>query len=143
MMNRVILRRHTITLLPDALLFFASLLLLLEIGLMPALSTLALKGICEFTAIVLAMIGFIDVVKWSGFRVVISPEGIAVHRFWIFRDEYCFSGREIAVRLRQNGWGGWLDIGTLTVYETGGSVFTVGGLGNFNMALDSYPQFSP
>jgi len=143
--NRIVLRRHVITLLPDILLFSASLLLFWAVWMLSGQAgqnDFALKGICELAAIVLAMIGFVDIVKWRGFRVILSPDCIELQRFWIFRNAYCMTDRKISVRLRQNALGEWLNMGSLIVYETGGSVITVEGLGNFNHARALYPQFS-
>ena len=131
MVDRVVLRRHITTLLPDVLLFFSSLLFMLEMRIIPPDMAGALKNICGGAAIFLMMIGFLDIVKWVGFRVVVMHDCIQVQRFWIFRDDYCQDQRTLTVRLQQNGWHEWINMGTLVIYELGGEVRTLDNLGNF------------
>jgi hypothetical protein len=139
---KIILRRHILTLMPDILLFFASLLFLLEMRALPAQTAFSLKGICEGAAIFFMAIGLLDVVKWRGFRVVVTSRCIEVHRFWIYRNVYCLDERGLSVNLIQDGWDEKLDKGSLVIYEPGGEVVTLDDLGDFSRLVDWSPLMS-
>jgi len=132
MNNKIILRRHLITLTPDALLAFVSFVFILEAILSVGQERTFLGTVSEIAAIFFLLIAVLDVVKWFGFRVVIANGCIEVQKFWIFRDQFCRIGRDVKVRPVQKGWDARLNMGTLVVYEPGGKVSTLDNLGHFD-----------
>jgi len=130
---RIVTRQHTITLLPDLLLFFVSLVFLLEMRTLPGQKPFAVRMLCEGASVFFVAIGFVDVVKWFGFRVILTPACVEIRRFWIFKRAYCDSpGRPLTVRFVQDDWDEWLDKGSLVIYEPGGVVITLDDLGDFS-----------
>ncbi len=131
--EKIVTRQHTITLLPDLLLFFVSLVFLLEIRILPEQKSYTAKMLCEGAALFFMAIGFVDVVKWVGFRVILTPGCIEIQRFWIFKQTYCdVPGRRLTIHPVQNGWDEWLDKGALVIYEPGGVIATLDNLGDFS-----------
>ncbi len=139
---KIILRRHTITLLPDILLFFASLLFLLEMRALPAQKAFSLKGFCEGAAIFFIVIGLLDIVKWRGFQVSVTAQCIEVQRFWIYRNTYCLNKPDLAIQLIQSDWDEMLDKGSLIIYKPGSEVVTLDNLGGFSQIIGQYPLAS-
>ncbi len=139
MMKKIILRRHVITLLPDLLLFLGSLLFWIEMRMVTGHNWMLLRIVCQGAAFSLAMIAILDLIRWAGFRVVITPQYIAVQRFWFFRDEYHLSKPGVTVRMLQQGWDDLLDRGRLVILEMDGVVDTMENLGHFSRILD-FPQ---
>ena len=138
--ERIITRQHLITLLPDILLFFVGLIFLLEMQVLTNPPSFELKHLCEGAAIFFMSVGFLDVVKWWSFRVILTPTCVMVQQFWVFKRKYCQSdrGRKLAIHPEQNGWDEWLDKGTLVVYEPGSVVSTLDNLDNFSNISSMY-----
>jgi hypothetical protein len=136
MQNKIILRRHIITLTPDALLMFVSFVFVLEAILSSGRKDPVLQDVSEGAAIFFVIIAFLDMVKWLGFRVEIADGCIRVTKFWIFRDRFCRIGQEVKVRSKQKGWDERLNMGTLVIYQPGGKVFTLDNLGRFDLVAD-------
>ncbi len=132
MQNKIILRRHIITLTPDVLLMFVSLVFWLEAILSSGRRDVFLKDVSDGAALFFLIIAVLDMVKWLGFRVEISHDCIKIRKFWIFRDMLCRSGTDVRVRPEQKGWDERLNMGSLIIYRPGGQVFTLDNLGNFD-----------
>jgi predicted membrane protein len=133
MNSKIILRRHIITLLPDTFLFFVSFLFLLALEMVRTQNAPALEEVCVISAFFFSMIGVLDILKWYGFSVTLTPACIEVRQFWVHKKEYCRDekGERLAIRPVQTTWDEWLNKGTLVLYEPGGEVATLDNLSNF------------
>ena len=132
MENKIILRRHLITLTPDVLLLFVSFVFLLEAIMSSGRRQVFLRGVSEVAAFFFLLIAILDVVKWMGFRVLIANGCVEVRKFWFFREEFCGIGRGVTIKPVQKGWDERLNMGTLVVYRPGSKVSTLDNLGDFD-----------
>lgn len=140
--ERIVTRQHPITLFPDLLLFFVSLVFLLEMRMLPDQKPFTARMLCEGAAVFFMVIGLVDVVKWFGFHVILTPDCIEIQRFWIFKKAYCENpARPLTIHPVQEGWDVWMDKGTLVIYEPGGVVATLDNLGDFSRI--AHRSFSP
>lgn len=137
MNNEIVLRRHVITLLPDTFLFSVSLLFLLTLEMVHPQSGPVVEEVCLAGALFFSLIGFIDLLKWYGFRVILKYNCVEVRQFWFLKKEYCRGARGLQPSIRpiQNLWDEWLNKGTLVVYEPGGEVVTLDNLSNFDQIV--------
>jgi len=137
MENRIVLRRHLITLTPDAILLIVSFIFVLEAILSIAEGKAFLRILSEASATFLLLVAALDMIKWFGFRVVIENGCIEVQKFWIFQDHFCHIGRDVKVQPVQKSWDQRLNMGTLIVYQPGGKVSTLDNLGHFDRVVDN------
>ena len=130
--KRIVTRQHPITLFPDLLLFFVSLVFLLEMRILPDQKPLTVRMLCEGAALFFMVIGFVDIVKWFGFRVILTPSCVEIRHFWIFKKTYCDTPeRQLTIRPVQDNWDEWLGKGTLVIYAPGSVIATLDDLGDF------------
>ena len=139
MNNKIVLRRHVITLLPDTFLFLVSFLFLLTLEIIHSQSAPVVEDVCIVAALLFSMIGVIDILKWYGFSVTIKPNCVEVRRFWFLTKRYCRGARRVQPYIRpvQNIWDEWLNKGTLVVYEPVGEVATLDNLSKFDQLVGS------